>query len=42
LKDSDNIFQCGLKFFIKNQEDLGINSDTIEEILTAIASIGVQ
>jgi hypothetical protein len=42
LKDPSNIYQCGLKFFLQNQIDLGIHTEALDEILTVIASIGVQ
>ena len=42
LMEFENIQQQGLKFFMLNKIDLGINEDALEEILTAIASVGVQ
>jgi uncharacterized protein (DUF342 family) len=42
LMEFENIQQQGLKFFMLNQIELGINEDVLEEVLTAISSIGVQ
>lgn len=42
LKDSANIHQCGLKFFMKHQLGMGLNQDAVDEVLHVIAKIGVQ
>lgn len=42
LMDHDNLHSQGFKFFMEHQLDLGINGTALQEVLGAIAKIGLQ